>query len=175
MEQELWKAIRGYEGYYEISNLGRIKSLDKYRIGGSGGIVYLKPFKSGDDYRAVGLRKNGVKTTHLVHILVATYFIPNPDRLPEVDHKDFDRSNNRHDNLRWSTHDDNIKHSSKEGRMSGAKGEKSPRAKHTNEDVLKIRELYASGNYTQDEIASMFGVKRHNVAKIVLRQRWAHI
>lgn len=138
-------------------------------------IIYLKPFKSGDNYRAVGLRKNGIKKTHLIHILVACYFIPNPNNFPEVDHKDFDRSNNNWCNLRWTTHDDNIKHSAKVGRMPGAKGEKSPTAKHTNESVSKIRELYASGKYTQNEIAAMFGVKRHNISKIILRQRWAHI
>ncbi len=167
MEEEIFKPIKGFEGLYEVSNFGRIKSLIS--------CIYLKSFNSGDSYRSVGLRKEGVKHTTLVHTLVGKHFISNPNNLPELNHLDFDRANNRADNLEWVTHGDNIRYSYINGNRIGAKGEDNPKAKHTNESVLKIRELYKTGNYTQNELASMFNDKRNNIAKIILRERWSHI
>lgn len=175
-ELEIFKPIKGYESLYEVSNLGRIKSLPKLRIGKRNSEeLFLKTWKCTGDYISVGLRLKGVKKTHSVHVLVAKHFVDNPDNLPEVNHKDFDRSNNVESNLEWGTRLYNIQYSAKAGRITGWTGEESPRAKHTNESVLKIRELYASGMYTQDHLAEKFGVPRHNISKIVLRQRWAHI
>jgi hypothetical protein len=172
---EIWTRIKDYEELYEVSSFGRIKSLKKRWSNGYKDETIMSLFKMPKDYLGIKLRNEGVKKGFTAHRLVALHFIPNPENLPEVNHKDFDPSNNVFLNLEWGTRLYNIQYSAKAGRITGWTGEKSPRAKHTNESILKIRELYASGQYTQDEIASMFGVKRHNISKIVLRQRWAHI
>lgn len=101
--EETWKDVKGYEGKYEISNFGRIKS---YAQKSNGRIM--------DGY----IDKKGYKTIHLydkpqhgkwykIHRLVASAFIDNPDNLPQVNHKDEDKANNRVDNLEWCTNDYN--------------------------------------------------------------------
>lgn len=119
--KEIWKDIVGYEGYYQVSNLGRIKSLDRTVTRNDGVKQFKKgiiktPKNSTDGYDLITLSKNGENKTQGIHIIVAKHFIPNPDNLPEVNHKDFNRKNNRVDNLEWSTHQDNIKHSAEAGR-----------------------------------------------------------
>ena len=94
-EDEIWCPIKGYENLYEVSDQGRVKSLKfgKERI--------LKPGSDKDGYLIVGLCKNGEKKNLLVHRLVAKTFIPNPDNLPEVNHKDEDKTNNKVSNLEF--------------------------------------------------------------------------
>lgn len=95
MKKEIWKDILGYEGLYQVSNFGRVKSLKfgKERI--------LKLTKDKDGYLIVNLYKNNKSKTFKVHRLVAEAFIPNPDNLPQVNHKDEDKSNNILSNLEW--------------------------------------------------------------------------
>lgn len=91
--EEIWKDIKGYEGKYQISNLGKIKSL----IGNS---KILKPeIRTG--YYSVELCKNGKRIHKRIHRLVAETFIPNPDNLPQVNHRDENKLNNQLDNLEW--------------------------------------------------------------------------
>lgn len=93
-----WKSIKGYEGFYEISNYGEIKSLYNYR--GKNNI--LKPrLKKG--YYQIGLRKNGIRKWYAIHRLTAIAFIPNPNNLPQINHKDENKLNNKIDNLEWCT------------------------------------------------------------------------
>lgn len=93
--EEIWCPIKGYEGQYEVSDQGRVKSLkyDKERI--------LKPGRDSGGYLFVSLCKNGDIKNWLVHRLVAKTFIPNPNNLPEVNHKDEDKANNFVQNLEW--------------------------------------------------------------------------
>ena len=90
---EEWRAVPGYEGLYEVSNTGNIKSLIKNKI--------IKYFINKKGYRLVSLSKNGIIKKFSVHRLVAQAFIPNPDNLPQVNHKDEDKTNNNVDNLEW--------------------------------------------------------------------------
>lgn len=101
--EEIWKPVVGYEGMYEVSNLGRVKSLNYKNTGKE---VVLKAYsnKSGKGYYKIHLCKNGVVDWPYVHILVAQAFIPNPDNLPEVNHKDENPANNCVENLEWCTH-----------------------------------------------------------------------
>ena len=100
---EVWKAIPGHEGIYEVSNLGRVRSLDRIKRNGKrmkGRIVKLQEH-SNTGYVAIGLYKDGLCKMSLVHRLVASAFIPNPNNLPEINHKDEDKTNNQADNLEW--------------------------------------------------------------------------
>lgn len=95
---EQWKTVKGYEGLYEVSNLGNVKSLN-YRHTGRERI--LKPGKVGGGYLQVQLCKNGKRKMLLVHRLVAAAFIPNPEGLPEINHKDENKTNNCVENLEF--------------------------------------------------------------------------
>ena len=95
---EIWKDIVGYEGCYQVSNLGRVKSLF-YNIKGIEKI--LKPVKCTNGYLSIHLHKAGKRKCYLSHRLVAEAFIPNPDSLPQVNHKDENITNNIADNLEW--------------------------------------------------------------------------
>ena len=108
MEKEIWKDIEGYEGLYQVSNLGRVKSLN-YRKTGKEKCLVLN--KNRDNYLQVCLCKNGETDYPYVQRLVLEAFDSNPDNLPEVNHKDKNRENNRLDNLEWISHQDNIDYS----------------------------------------------------------------
>lgn len=105
---EVWKDIEGYEGRYQISNLGNVKSL---QYGGRKGIVKnLVPKVSNSGRLWVELMKNGGKKQFLIHRLVGMAFIPNPDNLPQINHLDENPKNNRVDNLEWCTAEYNIRY-----------------------------------------------------------------
>lgn len=108
---EIWKDIKGYEGIYQISNFGNVKSLDRYVFAGNGAnhkYQHIKERKlklnGGEKYIQVILCKNGKTKPFLVHRLVAEAFIPNSDNLPCVNHKDEDTKNNNVNNLEWCTY-----------------------------------------------------------------------
>ncbi len=110
---EIWKAIDGFESYYEISNTGKVRSIDriitnslnvKSHIKGK----EIKPFIVNGGYLQVRLNKENKASRFYVHVLVAKAFIPNPFNLKEVNHKDYDKSNNNASNLEWITHKNNI-------------------------------------------------------------------
>ena len=113
---ETWKDIVGYEGVYQISTNGNIKSVP--RKGTRGGLLIST--KDKDGYLCVGLNKNGKRKTFKVHRLVAITFIPNIDNLPEVNHKDENKSNNCVDNLEWCTHDYNSNYGTRGKRIANA-------------------------------------------------------
>ena len=107
--KEIWKDIKGYEGLYQVSNLGRIKSLPKWhRNNKNSGYwskeIILKYGKDKDGYLQVMLTKNKNRRQHKIHRLVAQTFIPNPNNYPVVNHKkEFEKQNNEVDNLEWCT------------------------------------------------------------------------
>ena len=95
MNKEVWKDILGFEGHYQVSNLGRVKSI-KFRTE-----RILKPANNGYGYLFVKLCKNGEQKKFKVHRLLCQAFLPNPNNLPDVNHKDENPSNNRVENLEW--------------------------------------------------------------------------
>jgi len=114
--KEIYKTIEGYEGYYQISNFGNIKSLQRLikRNNGTDMILVEKVLKSnsnGVGYQIINLRKEGKRKSYLIHRLVAEEFLNNPEGLSQVNHIDKDSTNNRLDNLEWCTAKYNIKHS----------------------------------------------------------------
>ena len=112
MIKEIWKDKKDYEGHYQVSNFGRVKSIKfgKERI--------LKPVTNSSGYLLVELYKNNIKKKYSVHRLVAEAFIPNPYNLPQVNHKDENKLNNNVDNLEWCTNEYNINYGTRTERYS---------------------------------------------------------
>lgn len=110
---ETWKPITDYVGLYEVSNKGNVRNVKTGRI--------KKPNNNGRGYLFVGLYKNGAEKKHYIHRLVAQAFIPNPNKLPEVNHKDEIRTNNKLDNLEWISHRDNSNYGKHNERISKSK------------------------------------------------------
>ena len=102
---EQWKPIEGTDGKYEVSNLGHMRTNGKRP-----GLLTLTKQKSGYRYAMIQLN-NGKQKNCRVHRLVAEHFLPNPDNMKEVNHKDGNKDNNRADNLEWCTRSHNVKHS----------------------------------------------------------------
>lgn len=116
MAQEKWKDVKGYEGLYQVSNLGRVRSLDHYASNGYTDILYKgKILTAWLDSRKYYLMVTMKNKNYLIHRLVAQAFIPNPDNLPEVNHKDGNKANNCVDNLEWCTSKQNKEHAYKTG------------------------------------------------------------
>nr|DAO37094.1 MAG TPA: homing endonuclease [Caudoviricetes sp.] len=120
MQEEVWKDIAGYEGYYQVSNLGRIKSVERVVLSKNGWELHYKErlrkfSKNAKGYLNVSFTRDCKTKTYLVSRLVATAFIPNPDSLPQVGHRDDNRNkeDNRVENLYWTT---NLENSNTDGR-----------------------------------------------------------
>ena len=105
---EIWKDIQGYEGSYQVSSLGRIRSLPRKNH-----LTYsfMRPFYNENGYKCISLYKNNIKHNFYIHRLVASTFLPNPKNLSQVNHKDYRRGNNYVDNLEWISMRENIAYS----------------------------------------------------------------
>lgn len=122
MSVEVWNAMVAFEGIYEVSNHGRVRSLDRIVRGRWGPVFYKgqlmsqSPDTSG--YLQTALCKDGVEYTRSVHRLVAEAFIPNQDNKPCINHIDEDKTNNHVDNLEWCTYSENTNHGTRNKRVS---------------------------------------------------------
>lgn len=131
MVEEIWKDIKGYEGYYQISNLGNVKSLERTVYHSDGRVQVRKERimskrESTDGYYIAKLNVDKQSKSIAIHRLIAEAFIPNPNNFPEVNHIDTNRKNNKVENLEWCTRIDNIMHSVKLGHYKGKSGENNP-------------------------------------------------
>ena len=142
MEEEIWKPIKEFEGYYEVSNMGRVRSLNYKRTGKKKILKNIEDYKG---YLEVGLTKNGKRKQFKVHRLVAEAFIPNPENKPCIDHINTVKSDNRVENLRWVTYKEN---SNNEKTLEKFKGENHHffGKHHTEETKKKISEAQKGEN-----------------------------
>lgn len=116
----IWKPIPNYEGLYEISNSGEIRSLKpRYKA-----VIYLKQTTSSKGYKTVSLAKNKIQRSFLVHRLVATVFIPNPNNLPCINHIDENKLNNNSSNLEWCSFHYNNTYGSRLKKSALSRGQK---------------------------------------------------
>ena len=172
MIDEIWKNVVGYEGLYEVSNLGKVRSLKRPHIG-----RIRKPQFTQDGYYKLNLSKHNKRTNYLISRIVATAFIPNPLNKSEINHKDCDKTNNRESNLEWHTHLENMRHAGRNGRLNTPRdatsyGETKPGAKLNWDDVLEIRALYPTGAYTYAALGRIFNVHYLNIRNIVQGWGW---
>lgn len=160
------RPIKGYENKYEISDKGEVFSLNFHRQGVR---KQLKERFDKDGYVGVALLKNRKYKYFRISRLVAQAFIPNPNDLPQVNHKNGDKTDNSVENLEWSTGSENIRHSFKV-LGKNQKGEKNNNSKLTEAQVIAVWDL--KGKKTQKEISRMFGVAMHNVDNIHSQRCW---
>lgn len=120
VSKEIWKDVIGYEGFYQISNLGNVKSLKR----NTARERILKQRLDKYGYLYVNLTKNGIRRTFKVHRLVGIAFIPNPENKYSINHIDFNKANNIVDNLEWATHKEQIKHDIDNGLRTWSKNSK---------------------------------------------------
>lgn len=176
-EPEVFKPIKGYEGYYEISSWGRVKSLARVWSVGIKKDTFLKHGKKRLDnkYLNVTFCVDKVKEVFMVHRLVATYFRDNPHAYNVVNHLDGDIFNNYYKNLEWTTYSGNAKHGFEFGRRKGQKGKQNGATKLSEDQVLKIRILYNIDGISQSKIAKIYGVSQTQISRIILNKRWTYL
>lgn len=176
METWLPVPMKGYSEIYEVSDRGRIRSKDQHvtYVNGvkhlhKGRILLPQKHKSG--YRLVNLHLNKVMKTFLVHRIVAIAFVANPENLPQVNHKDFDKANNDTSNLEWVSAQQNTGHACENNRQFRPYGEHHSSSRLTQSQVDQIRELHGRG-YSTYTLADMFGISRSHVQDVVSFRRW---
>jgi len=165
---EKWKDIKNYEGIYQVSDLGRIKSLARNTT--SGGIIKQNKSRF---YLSVCLSKDGYLKSFSVHRLVLSTFVENPKDKKYVNHIDGNKFNNKLENLEWTTPSENKLHAIKNGFTHTPKGEKHWGSKLTEKQVILMR--LERGDKKLREIASEYGVSIQTVSDIINRKKWRHI
>ena len=175
---EIWKNIKGYKNFYQISNFGKVKSLKRQRTGKNGSKVsvkkrILKSGKSKSGYLQVVLCKKGICKNFSIHRLIAIAFINNPTNHPEINHIDGNKTNNKIENLEWCTRSYNCLHSYKLNLVKIIKGENHKNSKLNEIQVKIIRSL--KDDLTQKEIAKYFNISQTNIKDILNRRTWKHI
>jgi hypothetical protein len=179
---EKWKPVEGYCGFYEVSSLGKVRSVPRkitrkngYPQTFAGGVLgqRFKKEKNGrDGYLQVRLSLNGVGKTVPVHRLVATAFHGSQPKGCEVNHIDGIKANNSATNLEWVTRQQNRTHAIQNGLAVFVSGSKSGTAKLSEADVAQIRRLYSTGKYRQVDLAKQFGVIQITISRVVRGVTW---
>lgn len=172
---EEWRTVEGYEGCYEVSNQGRVRSIDKV-VRTNGGRFATKRGKirrsvmGKAGYYLVTLCDACKTKTFLVHRLVATAFVPACADRPHVNHINGIKTDNRPENLEWVTPKENKRHASELGLTPS--GERQGNAKLTWDRVKEIRRIYIETGAKQRDLAKQFGISQPTVAQVVQWKTW---
>ena len=170
---EVWKPVIGFENLYDVSNRGRVRSHHASTRNEWGKYPIILSPGNVRGYRQVHLRKDGVGRSGLIHRLVAEAFIgapPTPEH--EVNHKNFDKSDNRPDNLEWITHAENTRYSALV--IPRNRGETN-HSKLTEAQVVEIRRRHATNEANFTQLAAEYGVALQTISAIVKRAKWKHV
>lgn len=157
IEEELWKDIEGYEGLYQVSSSGRVKRVKSGRI--------LKPGLNQKGYEIVSLSKNNTKSMKRVNRLVAQHFIPNEHNLPQVNHIDENKRNNKVSNLEWVTSHQNANYGNRNRKLANV----------NNKPVMGIN--LRTGEkiiFSSTQSTVQFGFNFQNVAQVARGERNSH-
>jgi hypothetical protein len=188
---EIWKPVIGYEGFYNVSNLGNVKRIASYRWGRSHALRMpngnIKPVLNGHGYPIIKLHKKGILAHKILHSVVCAAFIGPKPKGFHTNHKDGNKTNNRLDNLEYCTPRENSKHAMEHGLVATGlrtgvfthpegirRGELNGMSVLKEDSVNEIRNLSNKG-WTRVALAKMYGVDRTNISCIVLRKTWKHI
>jgi len=180
---ERWLPVKGFEDYYEVSDLGRFKALDRV-ITRHNGVKESKPSRIlknlyySNGYCQLMFYVDKVRSTFIAHRVVAEHFIPNPHNLPIVNHKDLSRDNNKVSNLEWMNHSQNALHAVKGGKKLGGAlhGTNNKNAKVNDDIVREIRASKVKGVHNKE----LFNKYCHLISKstfsnIANGQGWSHV
>lgn len=181
MDTEMWADIPGYEGWYQVSTWGVVRSVDRTifyedgRIQKHRGKTMSTSSKGKNKYAVVGLCKNRKTRFEYVHRLVAMTFIPNTENKREVNHKDGNKRNNRLTNLEWTSSSENKRHAVAAGVLFNPRPKRGREAggKLTDDAVRFIRA--ESGKRSTRELARLFGVCRRTIVSVIRGNTWGHV
>lgn len=170
--EEIWKDVVGYEGLYEVSNQGQVRSHHPSPRKKKGECLRQGNLRG---YRIVILCKDKARHTALVHRIVAIAFLGAPPNVhrPTVNHKNLDKADNRVENLEWLSQADNCRHAAP--LIPRQRGEERPNAKLKEDDVRSIRARHKSGNETIEAIARCYGISGAHCHLIIQRKKWKHV
>lgn len=180
-QEEIWKDIKQLEGLYQISNLGRVKSLPRVinsPVQKCGFRISKEKIKSlqnnGKGYYQLYVQVNNKRKLFYIHRLVAKYFIPNPENKPEVNHINGIKTDNRVENLEWVTSSENTIHAIKNNLIRF--GEKSYNNLLTEQKVLLIRRLFRiNPNFSRKNVAKKFNVSEGCIYGVIRNVTWKHL
>jgi len=175
---EVWLDIKGYEGHYQVSSFGRVKSLARVIECRKNVFVnkkekFLSDWDCGKGYRKVKLSKDGIEKSIRVHRLVADTFLSNPDAKLEVNHINGIKNDNRVENLDWCTSSENTIHALNNKLKISQKGSEHGMSKLTEKDVLEIRKI--GRNKTLKEVSEIYKVDMSLISLVLLNKIWKHI
>jgi hypothetical protein len=170
LPKEIWCYLPNSQNKYEISSFGRVRSKN--------GILKLRSKRDKYLYFTTCIN-NKIKHCN-IHRAVALTFIPNPKNRPCVNHLDFDRGNNKIENLEWVTNRENVDHAKMNGRYKNLKfphyvGSDHPMSKLKDTEVLEIKRLLKFGRYKQRDLAKLFNVSQTTITFINTGRNWRHL
>ncbi len=176
--KEIWKSIEGTNDFYQVSNLGRVRSWK------SGGKIVtkraktpriLRPYMSKCGYRKCVIFINNKRNKHKISRLVGKAFLSNPQEKPQINHINGVKTDDFLKNLEWCTRSENQIHAYKNKLQLPRQGELCGTSKLKEVDVLRIINSYESGEYTQYQLAKMNNINQSTVNRIVNNKRWKHL
>jgi hypothetical protein len=170
-EEEVWVDVKGWEGKYQVSNYGVLKSFGgKYRKSMPDGFL-TEGTRQPMGYSIITLRDKKRKVQIRMHTLVAEHFVAKPEGMNCVNHKDGIKLNNYYKNLEWTTRGQNVKHAVKTGLLD-IKGEKHSHSKLTEAKVIEMRNIRKTKGLPYEEIGRMFGVCRRQASDVIRGKNW---